>query len=162
NTLSDNLARWGYAEIVVTNSDASAFGRLPDFFDLLVVDAPCSGSGVMRKDPAVVDEWSEAAVKLCSERQQRILADSIPCLKEGGILIYSTCSYSSEENEDIGDWLVEEYGLEAIDIPLEDAWGIVPSKSPKHACPGYRFYPHLLQGEGFYLSVFRKVCGSET
>src|SRR5690606_10699869 len=121
NVLSDNLVRWGHANTVVTHNDPSAFGRLPGYVDLMLVDAPCSGSGMFRKDHAAIDEWSEGAVQLCSERQRRILADSLPALKEGGTLLYSTCSYSVEENEEIADWLCETQGMEPVDIPLNEA-----------------------------------------
>src|SRR5690606_23655709 len=124
---------------------------------VMVVDAPCSGSGMFRKDNAVVSEWSEAVVQLCSERQQRILASSLPVLKTGGILLYSTCSYSTEENEQIADWLCEQQGMEPLDITYPEQWGIERSLSEKRACPGYRFYPHKLRGEGFFLAAFRKV-----
>src|SRR5690606_4280290 len=97
--LQENLTRWGASNVVVSNNDPSAFRRLPGFFDLLLVDAPCSGSGMFRKDEDAIDEWSEANVKLCSERQQRILSEVLTALKTNGYLIYSTCSYSQEENE---------------------------------------------------------------
>lgn len=154
--LEDNLTRWGYPNTIVAHSDPSAFNRLPDYVDLLVVDAPCSGSGMFRKDEKAVDEWSEAAVKLCKERQQRILANSIDCLKAGGVLIYSTCSYSEEENEDITDWLVDQYSLESVTVPYSPEWGVEESQSSKHGCKGYRFYPHKVRGEGFFLTVLRK------
>jgi tRNA and rRNA cytosine-C5-methylases len=158
NTLIENLARWGRANTVVTNNDPSAFRHLPGYLDLMLVDAPCSGSGMFRKDTGAIDEWSEAAVRLCSERQQRILADSLPALKTGGILLYSTCSYSEEENEEIADWLCQTQGMESIDLPIEDAWGIERTYSAGHRCAGFRFYPHKLQGEGFFLAAFRKTA----
>src|SRR5690554_3932435 len=154
--LEENLTRWGFPNTLIAHSDPSAFARLPEFMDLLVVDAPCSGSGMFRKDTHTMDSWSESVVKLCRERQQRILANSINCLKSGGVLIYSTCSYSEEENEQIADWLVENYGLESVSVPYSPEWGIIESRSPQHSCVGYRFYPHKLQGEGFFLTVFRK------
>ncbi len=155
-TLKDNLVRWGHTNTVVTNNDPSAFRHLPGYLDLMLVDAPCSGSGMFRKDPAAIAEWSEAAVQLCCERQQRILADSLPALKTGGILLYSTCSFSVEENEQIADWLCDEQGMEPLHIPIEETWGIEQTRSDKHGCPGYRFYPHKLRGEGFFLAAFRK------
>lgn len=161
-TLTDNMIRWGDPNTVVTNNDASAFSHLPGFFDLMMVDAPCSGSGMFRKDPGAIDEWSEANVRLCSERQQRILASSLPALKTDGILLYSTCSYSAEENEEIADWLCETQGLEPVPIPIDAHWGIVETRSAQYGCPGYRFYPHRLQGEGFFLAAFRKVAGQPT
>src|SRR5690606_26580908 len=114
--LADNLNRWGNANTIVTKNDPVSFQRLPGYADLMLVDAPCSGSGMFRKDPDTVDDWSEGAVKLCSERQQRILANSLAALKTGGTLIYSTCSYSDEENEDIADWLVETQGM--VPLPI--------------------------------------------
>ncbi|MES1226926.1 MAG: RsmB/NOP family class I SAM-dependent RNA methyltransferase, partial [Bacteroidota bacterium] len=90
NILSENITKWGAANVVVTNNDPKDFQRLPEYFDLIVIDAPCSGSGLFRKDPEAITEWSSDNVMLCSQRQQRILADILPCLKPGGILIYST------------------------------------------------------------------------
>ena len=162
NILTSNLVRWGNSNVVIANNDPSAFGRLPGYFDLMLVDAPCSGSGMFHKDHAAIDEWSLANVKLCSERQQRILSQSLAALKTDGYLFYSTCSYSKEENEDIVDWLIEEFGLESVDITVEDSWGITVCQSDKHKASGYRFYPHLVKGEGFFLSVLRKKAEQPT
>lgn len=160
--LADNLIRWGHSNAIVSNNDPSVFRHLPGYVDLMLVDAPCSGSGMFRKDHQAINEWSEDAVQLCSERQRRILANSLPVLKEGGILLYSTCSYSVEENEYIADWLCETQGMEPISLPVPEEWGIEQTLSDKHACPGYRFYPHKLRGEGFFLAVFRKVSKQPT
>lgn len=159
--LQDNLMKWGNANTVTTNNDPAAFNRLPGFFDLIVVDAPCSGSGMFRKDADAIEEWSEANVKLCSERQQRILAESLTALKDGGYLFYSTCSYSSEENEDIVDWLLDSGDFESVEITVEDNWGIDHTFSVKHRGHGYRFYPHKLGGEGFFIAVLKKVGEQE-
>ncbi|EEI94157.1 NOL1/NOP2/sun family protein [Sphingobacterium spiritivorum ATCC 33300] len=160
--LMENMVRWGNSNVVITNNDPSAFKRLPGYFDLLLIDAPCSGSGMFRKDSGAIDEWSEANVKLCSERQQRILAEAMDCLKTDGILLYSTCSYSQEENEDIADWLVKEYGLKSIQIPVGEEWGIEETQSDISACFGYRFYPHKVKGEGFFITAFVKTEFQET
>lgn len=160
--LADNLIRWGYANTIVTNNDPSAFRHLPGYIDLMLVDAPCSGSGMFRKDHGAIAEWSEANVQLCSERQQRILADSLPALKTGGVLLYSTCSYSTEENEQIADWLCGTQGMEPLGIPIDAGWGVIQTSSEKHRCPGYRFYPHNLRGEGFFLAAFRKTREQST
>jgi 16S rRNA C967 or C1407 C5-methylase (RsmB/RsmF family)/NOL1/NOP2/fmu family ribosome biogenesis protein len=162
NILTHNLVRWGYSNVVVSNNDPSAFGRLPGYFDLMVVDAPCSGSGMFHKDHDAIDEWSLANVKLCSERQQRILSQSLSTLKTGGFLLYSTCSYSKEENEDMVDWLIEEFGMVSIQVNVDESWGITVSESDKHKALGYRFYPHLLKGEGFFLSILRKKADQPT
>jgi NOL1/NOP2/fmu family ribosome biogenesis protein len=111
---------------------------------------------MFRKDPQAISQWSEEAVQLCSQRQQRILADVYPALKENGLLIYSTCSYSKEENEDICDWLAQTFELESVRIPIEPAWGIQETQSDNKQQWGYRFYPHLVKGEGFFIACFRK------
>ncbi len=123
---------------------------------MLVVDAPCSGSGMFRKDPETINQWSESAVELCSQRQQRILADVYPALQEDGILIYSTCSYSKQENEVIADWLCDEFGMESLRLQLDSSWGIQETRSDKNQCFGYRFYPNKVKGEGFFIACFRK------
>jgi 16S rRNA C967 or C1407 C5-methylase (RsmB/RsmF family)/NOL1/NOP2/fmu family ribosome biogenesis protein len=154
--LSDNLSRWGTSNTIVTSNDPKDFGRLKGFFDIILVDAPCSGSGMFRKDPAAMNEWSESNVNMCQQRQERILADVYPALAEGGYLIYSTCSYSMEENEDILDWLCTEFELESIRIPIEAGWGIVESQSTQKQAWGYRFYPDQVKGEGLFAACLQK------
>jgi 16S rRNA C967 or C1407 C5-methylase (RsmB/RsmF family)/NOL1/NOP2/fmu family ribosome biogenesis protein len=154
--LTDNLNRWGNSNVIVTNNDPKSFARLKSFFDIIVVDAPCSGSGMFRKDPAAMDEWSDANVELCQQRQERILADVYPALAEDGYLIYSTCSYSYQEDEAILDWLCTEFDLESIQIPLDPSWNIVESQSAQHKAWGYRFYPGKVKGEGLFAACLRK------
>lgn len=154
--LTDNLSRWGQANVIVSNNDPKDIGRLKSFFDIILVDAPCSGSGMFRKDPQAMNEWSEANVQLCHQRQERILADILPALKEDGYLIYSTCSYSHQENEDILDWLCLEFDLESIRIPIYKEWGIVETQSPDKKAWGYRFYPGKVKGEGLFASCLKK------
>ena len=160
NILAENITKWGNANVIVTNNDPSHFQRLDGFFDVMLIDAPCSGSGLFRKDNDAIGEWSEEAVNLCSLRQQRIVADAYSCLKENGILIYSTCSYSTEEDETILDWMMESFQLSAIDIQLKEEWNIAESISPKHKAYGYRFYPDKVKGEGFFIAAFVKKDGS--
>ena len=154
--LAQNLSKWGTNNVVVTNNDPSSYSDINDVFDVILVDAPCSGSGLFRKQHDAVDEWSLDNVNLCSQRQKRILSDIIGTLKQGGTLVYSTCSYSQSENEDIADWLVQEFGLISIQIPVQEKWGIVETNSEKQKAFGYRFYPNKTQSEGFFCSVFRK------
>ena len=156
NILVENCSKWGDGHLLVTNNDPSHFQSLPGFFDLLMIDAPCSGSGLFRKDPTAIEEWSEANVALCSQRQQRILADAIPCLAENGVLIYSTCSYSPAEDEEICDWLIAEMEMESVALTIDPAWGIVATASKNYQAIGYRFYPDQVKGEGFFLACFRK------
>jgi 16S rRNA C967 or C1407 C5-methylase (RsmB/RsmF family)/NOL1/NOP2/fmu family ribosome biogenesis protein len=157
NILVDNIIKWGCNNVIVSNNDPTAFQKLPGFFDVMVVDAPCSGSGLFRKDQEAIDEWSLNNVQLCSQRQQRILADALITLKEDGILIYCTCSYSHEEDEDIMDWLVQEFQMENLPLTIISAWNIVETNSPKANAKGYRFYPDRVKGEGFFLACFRKT-----
>ena len=154
--LCDNLNRWGTANTIITNNDPKDFKRLEGFFDVILVDAPCSGSGMFRKDPAAMNEWSEANVNLCHQRQERILADIYPALKEDGYLIYSTCSYSHQENEDILDWLCETFELESVRIPVNEEWGIVETQSSSKKAWGYRFYPGKVKGEGLFAACLQK------
>ncbi|HEU0064891.1 MAG TPA: RsmB/NOP family class I SAM-dependent RNA methyltransferase, partial [Flavisolibacter sp.] len=120
--LTDNIIKWGSENTIVTNNDPSAFKKLPGYFDVIVVDAPCSGSGLFRKDEDAVHEWSVNNVILCHQRQQRILSDVLPALKQNGILIYSTCSYSEEENEHIGEWLCNEMNMEGRKLNVPEQW----------------------------------------
>jgi NOL1/NOP2/sun family putative RNA methylase len=154
--LGDNLTKWGPANTIVSNNDPKDFARLKSFFDIIVVDAPCSGSGMFRKDPEAMSEWSESNVNLCQQRQERILADVYPALREDGHLIYSTCSYSAEENENVLDWLCNEFELESIRIPVNEDWGIVETQSEKYKAWGYRFYPGKVEGEGLFVACLRK------
>jgi NOL1/NOP2/fmu family ribosome biogenesis protein len=154
--LYENVVKWGLPKMLVSNQDPKDFQSMPGFFDAMVVDAPCSGSGLFRKDPEAVAHWSSQHVIHCSQRQQRILADALPCLNEGGVLFYATCSYSREEDEDVCDWLLESMLMEPIRIPLPEDWGVVESRTAKGAY-GYRFYPNRIAGEGFFISVFRQA-----
>ncbi|MCD6013133.1 MAG: methyltransferase [Flavipsychrobacter sp.] len=152
--LEENMTRWGHMNAWVTSNDPRDFGKLSGYFDVIVVDAPCSGSGLWRKDAKALDEWSEANVQLCSERQQRILADVWPALKEDGVLIYATCSYSPEEDEQILDWLAATYDVAPVNADVDEDWGIV--RSSEKGLAGYRFFPDKLKGEGFFIAAVQK------
>ena len=158
--LVENITKWGAGQVIVTNNDPAHFQSLPDFFDVMLIDAPCSGSGLFRKDPAAIEQWSTDNVQLCSQRQQRILADALPALKPDGLLIYATCSYSQQEDEAIADWLVSEMEMESIQLTVPQEWGIIETESPENGAFGYRFYPDLIKGEGFFIAAFQKKTGS--
>ncbi len=162
SVLVENITKWGSDNVIVTNNDPKDFKRLPNFFDVIVVDAPCSGSGLFRKDKNAIDEWSEENVNLCSQRQQRIIADIADCLNENGILIYSTCSYSNAENEDVLDWIKNSFNLESVQLKVEEEWGIVETVSDAESCYGYRFYPDKVKGEGFFIAAFKKTSTQKT
>ena len=148
--LSENLAKWGNPNTIVTHNDPGDFASLPGFFDVMLIDAPCSGEGLFRKDPAAMEEWSEAHVKLCAERQRRIVSGAWDALKEEGLLLYSTCTYNREENENNIRWITQHLDAEVVHIPLQAAWNVMASEY------GYRFFPHKTKGEGFFISLLRK------
>jgi len=154
SVLAENIQKWGYNNVVITSNDPEDFQRLAGFFDVMVVDAPCSGEGLFRKDPQAMQEWSPDNVAICSKRQQRILRDSWTSLKEGGILIYSTCTYNESENEQNLSWLKQEYDVEFLSLLLNEEWGI--EKVGTSDTVGYRLFPHRVKGEGFFLSVMQK------
>lgn len=122
--LAENLIKWGNADVVVTNNDPADFSGLTDLFDVILTDVPCSGEGMFRKDPVAVDEWSVDNVQVCWQRQRRILADIWSALKSGGLLIYSTCTYNKEEDEENVAWIAHELGAEILEVPVSPEWGI--------------------------------------
>ena len=148
--LAENLAKWGNQNTLVTNNDPADFSALNNFFDAVVVDAPCSGEGMFRKDAGAIDEWSLSNVELCAERQKKILTDVWDALKPEGILVYSTCTYNREENEDNVAWMCRELDAELLKVDLYGNENIVESDF------GYRFFPHRTKGEGFFIAVVRK------
>ncbi|MBK5721766.1 rRNA cytosine-C5-methyltransferase [Dysgonomonas sp. Marseille-P4677] len=152
--LAENIMKWGRPNTIVTNNDPADFSKLNSFFDTILVDAPCSGEGMFRKDDVAIAEWSVDNVKLCKERQQRILADIWPALKTGGILIYSTCTYNLEENEENVRWIQNELNAEILSVEIKAEWGISPSQID--GIVAYRFFPHKTKGEGFFCAVLRK------
>ena len=153
NILKDNIIKWGSDNVMVTNNDPKDFAKLENYFDVIVADAPCSGSGLFRKEPGAIEEWSLNNVRICSQRQQRILADVWPALKKDGVLIYSTCSYSKEEDEDIVNWMLGELSTANWHLSTDINWGIIESNG------GYRFWPDKVKGEGFFLACARKTGG---
>jgi 16S rRNA C967 or C1407 C5-methylase (RsmB/RsmF family)/NOL1/NOP2/fmu family ribosome biogenesis protein len=158
--LVENLTKWGADHIVVTQNDPTHFKALPLFFDVLMIDAPCSGSGLFRKDTDAIAHWSEQSVQHCSTRQARIVEDSIDCLNEGGYLIYSTCSYSLEENEKRMDQIASMPGMKNVQFDLPIDWNIVVTYSEENKCQGFRFYPDKVKGEGFFITVFKKEAST--
>jgi len=160
--LVENIVKWGNDNTIVTNNDPRQFADCYQLFDVIVLDAPCSGSGMFRKDNAAIGEWSAENVLHCSQRQQRILSDILPCLKTGGYIVYSTCSYSKEEDEDIADFIVKENpSLQTVQIPVKEEWNIVETISDKENAWGYRFFPDKVKGEGFFVSVFKKTDNTD-
>jgi 16S rRNA C967 or C1407 C5-methylase (RsmB/RsmF family)/NOL1/NOP2/fmu family ribosome biogenesis protein len=152
--LQENLWKWGHPNVVITNSDPSALEDLEGFFDLIVLDAPCSGEGMFRKDPFALQQWSPRLVEQCARTQQRILPFAWEALVPGGVLIYSTCTWEPQENEHQLRPLLER-GAAPIDIDLRPEWHV--ERSLIGGVTGYRFYPHRTKCEGFFLAVLRKA-----
>lgn len=151
--LLENCIKWGYPNVVVTNHDPADFKSLNGFFDLVLVDAPCSGEGLFRKDQKARSEWSPKHVTLCSARQKRILAAAQALVKSGGHLIYCTCTYNSTENIENVQWLEREFGLQTKPLALQENWGIATIGDKTL---GYQLYPHQVRGEGFFISILRQ------
>lgn len=157
NILQENVIRWGRNNTVVTHNDPERIGSIGAFFDVILIDAPCSGEGMFRKDQQVVEEWSSQHVQHCAQRQQRILSDALPALKPGGYLIYSTCTFNRDENEKNVQWLINQQGYQPVNIPVNPGWGIVEETTYDNtAMCAYRFYPHKIKGEGFFLACLQK------
>lgn len=152
--LADNVIRWGAPRCVVTSNAPAQIGKFTHFFDVIAADVPCSGEGMMRKDAEAVSQWSPDLVTQCAQRQREILKDVWQALRPGGLLIYSTCTYNRQENEEIADYVLQELGATSLEVPIEASWNIHPAiGSDAH---GYRFMPHRVDGEGLFMAVFRK------
>jgi 16S rRNA C967 or C1407 C5-methylase (RsmB/RsmF family)/NOL1/NOP2/fmu family ribosome biogenesis protein len=154
NILSETMVKFGHPNSVVTNNNPKEFAALPHFFDLILVDAPCSGEGMFRKDEVAVNEWSADNVRMCAARQKNILSDVWYSLKPGGFLVFSTCTYNISENENNALWASRELGAEFIGVEVDTEWDITDSVDEK--VKAYRFFPHKTKGEGLFLTVIRK------
>ena len=158
--LSDNVQRWGMGNVVVTCNEPEHIGAFEQWFDVVAVDAPCSGEGMFRKMDEAREEWTPASVEQCVARQRDILAEAWRALRPGGKLIYSTCTFNDREDEGVVRWLVEEYGDEIVAaerVDTEDKWGIIRSDIGPFQC--FHFYPHSARGEGFFAAVACKAEG---
>lgn len=154
NILKENIIKWGRVNCVVTNNEPKDFSNLYNYFDVIVVDAPCSGEGMFRKDKDAIKEWSNENVEKCYVRQQEIIDAVIPSLKENGYLIYSTCTYNRKENIDNVSQFCTQQEMTSIQLTVSDFEGIQEVKNEKIF--GYQFLPNRLKGEGFFISVMQK------
>ena len=154
NILRQNIMKWGKENVIVTQNDPADFSRLIGFFDIVVVDAPCSGEGLFRKDENAKNEWSEENIQRCSVRQNEILKHAYASLCPGGFLIYSTCTFEEVENDSPVQSLFEKFDMKIQTI--ESIFpGILKTKN------GLVFFPHRIQGEGFYISLLQKKDGDQ-
>lgn len=155
NILAENVRKWGLGNVIVTNNDPAHFASLEGQFDVIVIDAPCSGEGMFRKDHDARMQWSASNVELCAARQRRIVADAWSSLAEGGLLIYSTCTFNEQENEQNVKWITENYNCEGVNIDVDPAWGVV--KGETEGIETFRFFPHKVAGEGLFMALMRKT-----
>lgn len=156
--LADNARKWGLGNMVVTCNDSARVADFEEWFDVVAVDAPCSGEGMFRKSDEACEQWSEANVAMCAERQWEILQNAFRSLKPGGVLLYSTCTFNRTEDEDVVGRACEEFGDELLavdDIPIGDDWGVVMGR--EGVFQTFRFFPHRLTGEGMFMAVARKA-----
>jgi 16S rRNA C967 or C1407 C5-methylase (RsmB/RsmF family)/NOL1/NOP2/fmu family ribosome biogenesis protein len=159
SVLAETLTKWGSSNVIVTQNDPAAFGKLSGYFDIILVDAPCSGEGMFRTEVAI-NEWSAENTVHCSERQKRILMDVWPSLKENGVLIYSTCTFNPGENEENIKWLTSKHGAECLSLDITDFEEI--TEIDFQGIRGYGLYPGKVRGEGFFISVIRKKGHQES
>ena len=152
--LVENVERWGYGNVAVSQGDTKAFRKLQGFFDVVAVDAPCSGEGMMRKEAVAVSQWSPALVCDCAALQREILDNVWPALRPGGVLVFSTCTFNRAENEENVRWLCREYGAESIDLGLTEFEGVAPGINTEDFCA--RFFPGRVRGEGLFITAVRK------
>lgn len=155
--LIENLTKWGYQNSIVTNLDPKIFARLEGFFDIILVDAPCSGEGLFRKDPKAMNEWSEENASNCALRQTRILNDILPSLRPGGFIIYSTCTYNPSENQDQLQKMSNLHEMTSIQLDLVEKYGVLELSS--NGIYGYQCIPNKTKGEGFFMGVMQKKSG---
>ena len=154
--LAENVEKWGYPNHTVTNLYPRDFVRQKQRFDLILCDVPCSGEGMFRKDAATISEWSPKNVERCWQLQREIVSDAWRCLNDGGILIYSTCTFNTKENEENVRWFTEELGAKLLPIETRPEWGITGSLLEGFTEPVYRFIPGITRGEGLFMCAMRK------
>lgn len=161
NILSDNIERMGIKNAIVTNETPQRLAeKYPRFFDKIIVDAPCSGEGMFRKEPQAVDEWSVEHTISCGIRQKNILDSAMKMLKGGGYLVYSTCTFAPEENEQVAAYVLENYNVELIE---PQNLGILSegkkewSESDFDMTKTRRIFPHRQKGEGHFVALFHSL-----
>ncbi|MGN0108078.1 MAG: RsmF rRNA methyltransferase first C-terminal domain-containing protein [Hominilimicola sp.] len=163
NILSDNIERFGLTNTVVTNETPQKLAeKYPHFFDKIIVDAPCSGEGMFRKEPQAVDEWSIEHTVSCGTRQKHILDCSMKMLKGGGYIVYSTCTFAPEENEQVCAYMLENYNIELVEphnldmlLQGQTEWSMSDYEMDKTR----RIFPHKNKGEGHFVALFHSLEG---
>ena len=158
NILADNVRKWGFGNVLVTNNAPEHIAQFEGWFDVVAVDAPCSGEGMFRKEEVARADWSEEAVKMCAARQMSIVREAWQSLRDGGLFIYSTCTFNEDEDEGLLSTFIEEMGdvfAPSQRIEIDEAWGIV--RGEVGAFQTFRFFPHKTDSEGLFVAVARKA-----
>ena len=158
NILADNVRKWGMGNVLVTNNAPEHIAQFEGWFDMVAVDAPCSGEGMFRKEEVAREDWSEEAVKMCAARQLSIVREAWQSLKDGGLFIYSTCTFNEDEDEGVLHTFIEEVGdvfESAQRVEIDEKWGIV--RGEVGAFQTFRFFPHKTDSEGLFVAVARKA-----
>jgi 16S rRNA C967 or C1407 C5-methylase (RsmB/RsmF family) len=159
--LLENVEKWGGANHIVTNCYPRDYRASKMCFDIILCDVPCSGEGMFRKDPATIGEWSPQHVEKCWRLQRDIVSDAWQCLKPGGLLVYSTCTFNTKENEENIRWILETYDdAEVLPVDVKPEWNITGSLLDGFHEPVYRFIPGISRGEGLFMCVIRKGTGN--
>lgn len=153
--LRDNVVKHGRPGVVVSQGAAQDFAKMAGAYDLIVADAPCSGEGMMRKEPVAVTQWSPSLVEQCAGMQRDIVERLWRALRPGGHMVYSTCTFNRRENEEVVQYAVEHLGAESVEIPgVSSGWGVAGGIDTPCHC--YRFIPGLTATEGLFVAVLRK------
>lgn len=162
--LRENLSKWTrrkdgekHVNVVVTNNKAGDYRKLGCVFDLMLCDVPCSGEGMFRKDSQAIEEWSMSNVDMCWKRQREIIEDIWDCLKPGGLMIYSTCTFNTKEDEENVAWIRDQLGADVLPCQAKTEWNITGSLlKGEENLPCCHFLPHKVKGEGFFCAILRK------
>ena len=155
--LLENVTKWGYDNHYVTNAYPKDYRKSKMKFDIILCDVPCSGEGMFRKDEATIREWSPQQVEKCWQLQRDIVSDAWRCLNDGGLLIYSTCTFNTKENEENIRWMLSEFDdAQIVPIETKPEWNITGSLLNGFDEPVYRFIPGISRGEGLFMCVLSK------
>lgn len=152
--LEENIVRWGLPNVVIANNDPADFAKTYQYFDMIVIDAPCSNEGMFMKNKTAIEEWTWNNVNICQARQRKIISNIYDALKPGGFLVYSTSTFNRQENEDNVLWMQTTFNLKAVPVQTDASWPIAGFMENT-----YRFWPHKVKGEGMFLAVLQKTEG---
>ena len=156
NILKENITKWGYPDCTVTNLYPRDVRKSKAHYDVILCDVPCSGEGMFRKDEATIREWSPQNVEKCWQLQREIVSEAWKCLNDGGLFIYSTCTFNTKENEENVRWIMQELDAQILPVEIQPEWNITGSLLEGFNEPVYRFIPGITRGEGLFLCVLKK------